>query len=70
MSKVEMALGSEVERVNSPCVNVCRMGAQGWCEGCYRTLDEIGDWSDMSSDQQRAVRGRIEQRRTQVRSDF
>jgi predicted Fe-S protein YdhL (DUF1289 family) len=70
MSKVEMALGSAVERVKSPCVNVCRMSAQGWCEGCYRTLDEIGDWSDMSADQQRAVWGRIEQRRTRVQSDF
>lgn len=70
MSKIQIPLGSELERVESPCVNVCRMGVQGWCEGCYRTLDEIGDWSDMSADQQRAVWRRIEQRRTGAQSDF
>jgi predicted Fe-S protein YdhL (DUF1289 family) len=30
----------------SPCVSICRMDpASGFCEGCLRTLDEIGAWS-------------------------
>lgn len=32
----------------SPCVNVCEMGDDGLCDGCLRTLDEIGGWTVMS----------------------
>jgi hypothetical protein len=40
----------------SPCINVCRMdAATGWCEGCQRTLREIGLWSGMSDADKRAV---------------
>jgi predicted Fe-S protein YdhL (DUF1289 family) len=31
--------------VPSPCVNICRLDAQGLCIGCRRTLDEIAEWS-------------------------
>jgi predicted Fe-S protein YdhL (DUF1289 family) len=32
------------------------MNAQtGWCEGCFRTLDEIAAWSSMSDRDKRAV---------------
>lgn len=31
--------------VPSPCIGVCRINAAtGWCEGCWRSLDEIGAW--------------------------
>jgi predicted Fe-S protein YdhL (DUF1289 family) len=42
--------------VPSPCINICRMDATtGLCEGCARTIDEIGAWSVMSDDDKRAV---------------
>ena len=42
--------------VPSPCISVCRMDAvHGWCEGCFRTLDEIADWGMCSDAQKRAV---------------
>jgi predicted Fe-S protein YdhL (DUF1289 family) len=32
--------------VPSPCVSICVMNpVTGWCEGCLRTLGEIGDWA-------------------------
>jgi len=34
--------------VMSPCIGVCQMGADGLCEGCFRTLDEIAHWSMLS----------------------
>jgi uncharacterized protein len=42
--------------VPSPCVSVCRMnpGTQ-WCEGCFRTLEEIAAWSRMEDDGKREV---------------
>ena len=30
--------------VASPCVNICRLDAQGLCVGCRRTLGEIAEW--------------------------
>jgi len=42
--------------VPSPCINVCRMdAATGWCEGCQRTLAEIGAWSGLNDTDKRAV---------------
>jgi len=32
--------------IASPCINLCKMDARtGLCQGCYRTLDEITQWS-------------------------
>ena len=43
-------------RVPSPCISVCRMHEPtGWCEGCLRTLDEIGAWSQLGDADKRAV---------------
>ena len=40
----------------SPCISICRMdAATGWCEGCFRTLDEIAAWGRMADDARRAV---------------
>ncbi|WP_146536377.1 DUF1289 domain-containing protein [Rubripirellula reticaptiva] len=39
----------------SPCINVCAIGISGVCLGCHRTLDEIAVYSQLTSDQRRAV---------------
>jgi predicted Fe-S protein YdhL (DUF1289 family) len=50
--------------VPSPCVDVCRMNdATGVCEGCFRTIDEIANWSVMSASGKRMVLARIKERR-------
>ncbi|HYN61992.1 MAG TPA: DUF1289 domain-containing protein [Rubrivivax sp.] len=50
--------------VPSPCINVCRMdAASGLCEGCQRTLVEIGAWASMGDAQKREVWRQLEQRR-------
>lgn len=34
------------QTVPSPCVGVCKMDEdKGWCAGCFRTLEELTDWS-------------------------
>jgi prolyl-tRNA editing enzyme YbaK/EbsC (Cys-tRNA(Pro) deacylase)/predicted Fe-S protein YdhL (DUF1289 family) len=49
--------------VPSPCNSVCRMDeASGWCAGCFRSIDEIANWSRMTPTQQRDVWRLIEQR--------
>lgn len=34
--------------VASPCIGVCLVGIDRTCQGCFRTLDEIGRWSTTS----------------------
>jgi predicted Fe-S protein YdhL (DUF1289 family) len=33
-----------------------------WCEGCYRTLNEIAGWWDYGPDQKRAVIAQLDDR--------
>jgi prolyl-tRNA editing enzyme YbaK/EbsC (Cys-tRNA(Pro) deacylase)/predicted Fe-S protein YdhL (DUF1289 family) len=41
-----VSVRSTAENVPSPCVSVCRMDTgSGLCEGCFRTIDEIREWS-------------------------
>lgn len=42
--------------VPSPCIHVCVIDPlSGFCEGCGRSLAEIGRWAAMSDDEQRKV---------------
>jgi predicted Fe-S protein YdhL (DUF1289 family) len=37
----------------TPCIGVCRMDADGLCQGCRRTLAEIARWGTMNDDDRR-----------------
>ncbi|WP_300709472.1 DUF1289 domain-containing protein [Limnohabitans sp.] len=42
--------------VPSPCVSLCLMHpSAGWCDGCLRTLPEIGSWSRATDEEKRRV---------------
>ncbi|MEI7969165.1 MAG: DUF1289 domain-containing protein [Betaproteobacteria bacterium] len=42
--------------VPSPCIDVCAIErGTGLCRGCFRSLDEIANWSRYSAEQKRAV---------------
>lgn len=57
----------QVEPVPSPCISICRMNeASGLCEGCWRTLDEIGLWSVLDEDDKSAVWFEIRRRQRQA----
>ena len=44
------------QAVPSPCVAVCQMQADtAWCWGCRRTLNEIGQWSNLDNAGKREV---------------
>jgi predicted Fe-S protein YdhL (DUF1289 family) len=49
--------------VPSPCIDVCRLDAQGLCVGCRRTIDEIAEWSRASEARRREILGELERRR-------
>ena len=49
--------------VPSPCVSVCRMNAdRSFCEGCFRSIDEIRAWSRSDDAQKRTVWARLPER--------
>ena len=53
--------------VPSPCISVCRMDAvTGFCEGCFRTLDEIAGWGMSSDAQKRETWARLVERARQA----
>lgn len=53
--------------VRSPCIAVCRIDpATGWCEGCYRTISEIGGWGSMPAQDRLRIWGELHARKTQV----
>lgn len=55
--------GATSEEVNSPCIGICAMSEEtGYCLGCYRTIDEIRNWWDMSNVERKATIGACEQR--------
>jgi predicted Fe-S protein YdhL (DUF1289 family) len=59
------------QNVPSPCVSICRMNARtGWCEGCYRTIDEIRTWSESDDDTRRRLWTTIEQRASECTKGF
>lgn len=35
-------------KVKSPCIGDCVMEDSGYCRGCKRTLEEIGNWRNYS----------------------
>lgn len=39
---------------SSPCVRLCRLDADGLCQGCLRTREEIACWSQMEEDARRS----------------
>ena len=43
------------EIVQSPCVNICVLGLDKICAGCYRSLEEISAWSDASNSERRQI---------------
>lgn len=44
------------ERLRSPCTAVCTIDPiSGYCEGCLRTLDEIGAWRFMEPEKKITV---------------
>ncbi len=50
--------------VPSPCLSICMMDdASTYCEGCFRSLDEIRDWMIMDRTEKLAVLAQLEQRR-------
>jgi predicted Fe-S protein YdhL (DUF1289 family) len=55
---------SAADEMASPCISVCvLLEPQGICAGCFRTLDEIAQWSLLDAQGKRAVLAALPARR-------
>lgn len=55
------------EPIASPCIGVCAMNEEsGLCEGCFRSIEEIREWWDMSPESRNTVMDQLEQRQNQL----
>jgi predicted Fe-S protein YdhL (DUF1289 family) len=55
------------QAIQSPCIGVCAMSeSTGFCEGCYRTIEEIRQWWDMAPDQKSQLLTELEQRQIEL----
>jgi predicted Fe-S protein YdhL (DUF1289 family) len=53
--------------VPSPCINWCDINPEnGYCRGCYRTLTEIADWSDLTNPEKLEVWTQLPSRKPQA----
>jgi predicted Fe-S protein YdhL (DUF1289 family) len=53
-----------MSEVKSPCVEICQLDmSSDICLGCFRTMDEIAGWVEMTDAEKRHVLESVEKRR-------
>jgi predicted Fe-S protein YdhL (DUF1289 family) len=49
--------------VTSPCTNVCQLDKNKVCIGCFRTIDEIANWTKYDDNEKLRIIELIKQRK-------
>ena len=56
------------DEIESPCVQICVVHPETRiCTGCYRTIDEITDWSRMTPEARRNIMDDLPARAAQLK---
>ena len=56
------------DEIESPCVQICVVHPETRiCTGCYRTIDEITDWSRMTPEARRTIMDDLPTRADQLK---
>jgi len=56
------------DEIQSPCVRICVVHPTARiCTGCNRTIDEIRDWSRMTSEERRVIMEELPSRSSMLR---
>ena len=56
------------DEIESPCVQICIVHPETRiCTGCYRTIDEITDWSRMTPEARRNIMDELPARADQLK---
>ena len=55
------------DEVESPCIKICVVHSEArLCTGCLRSIDEIGRWSRMSSEERHEIMAELPDRAVQI----
>lgn len=55
------------DEIESPCVKICVLHRMsGYCIGCYRTGNEIAQWSTMSPEQRKTLMEQLPARQSSI----
>ena len=59
----------DVQRpILSPCIGICRLDGDGYCEGCLRSGEEIAAWVAMGEGERRRLMDEVLPAREALRS--
>ncbi|MDP3875976.1 MAG: DUF1289 domain-containing protein [Methylobacter sp.] len=47
----------------SPCVRMCCLDDENICLGCFRSLDEIGQWRELTTQQRQEILNTVNARK-------
>ena len=53
----------QYDTVISPCVSICRLDKNDVCMGCYRTVEEVREWYNLSNEEKQKILDAIEKRK-------
>ena len=47
----------------SPCISICKLNkSTGFCDGCFRTINEISQWPSMTDVERMSLLEKLRQR--------
>ena len=56
-----------MSEVQSPCVEICQLDpVSGMCLGCFRTMDEIASWIDLTNIEKQNVLLNAQKRKSET----
>ena len=55
--------GHIIKPIASPCINICELNQANICTGCYRSIDEIMDWRELSNEVKEVIIEKAKERR-------
>ena len=51
--------------MKTPCIKICKL-ENGRCIGCYRTIQEIKEWRDLTDDERESILQELDGRIAQL----
>ena len=55
--------------MKSPCKSICRYNDK-YCIGCYRTIEEIGNWTNYTDKERDKIMKKLPKRRMEDGQDY
>ncbi|MDG2252855.1 MAG: DUF1289 domain-containing protein [Methylophilaceae bacterium] len=52
----------KIKEINSPCVGICQYNNEEFCIGCFRTAEEISQWTIIKDDERERIMGELDTR--------